>query len=143
MLFCPRVWPLNFMAAYFSASHSSECVGVETTPDGQQILCTCGDSAVELLNLATQQHLQVSRAHPARVLHASTSGMLFFRPQHRAMHRLPVATTFRAYLSWPHFFLFYFDTFLSIVPPLRAAYLSLSALMCHISSGFERAIYSV
>ncbi|CDJ50119.1 WD domain, G-beta repeat-containing protein, putative [Eimeria brunetti] len=53
-----KVWPLNFMAAYFSAVHSSECVGVETAPDGQQVLCTCGDSAVELLNLTTQQHLQ-------------------------------------------------------------------------------------
>ncbi|CDI87421.1 WD domain, G-beta repeat-containing protein, putative [Eimeria praecox] len=74
-----KVWPLNFMAAYFSAIHNSECVGVETAPDGQQVLCTCGDSSVELLDLTTQQHLQVSRAHPARVLHASASGTFDFK----------------------------------------------------------------
>lgn len=65
------------MTAYFSAAHSSEYVGVETSPVGQQVLCTCGDGAVELLNLATQQHLPVSRAHPACVLNASISGMCF------------------------------------------------------------------
>lgn len=69
-----RVWPLNFVAAYLSADHGAECVGVDCSPDGQQILCTCGDSAVELLDLNDQLHLPISRAHPAPVLHASISG---------------------------------------------------------------------
>lgn len=74
LVVCQRVWPLNFVTAHFSAEHGAECVGVDISPDGQQVLCTYRDSAVELLNLTNQHHLPISRGHPARVVHASISG---------------------------------------------------------------------
>ncbi|KAL8425670.1 hypothetical protein Efla_003990 [Eimeria flavescens] len=40
-----KVWPLNFVTAYLSAEHGEECVGIDVSPDGQQVLCTCADSA--------------------------------------------------------------------------------------------------
>ncbi|KAL8447868.1 hypothetical protein Emed_004163 [Eimeria media] len=71
-----KVWPLNFVSAYLSAEHGEACVSIDISSDGQQVLCTCGDSSVELLDLANQQHLPVSRAHPARVIHASISASM-------------------------------------------------------------------
>ncbi|KAL8453839.1 hypothetical protein Emag_001647 [Eimeria magna] len=71
-----RVWPLNFVSAYLSAEHGEACVGIDISSDGQQVLCTCGDSSVELLDLANQQHLPISRAHPARVIHASINASM-------------------------------------------------------------------
>ncbi|XP_026194202.1 uncharacterized protein LOC34618361 [Cyclospora cayetanensis] len=71
-----KVWPLNFATAYYSAGHNAACVGIETSPNGQQVLCTCADSTVELFDLTKQHHIPISRAHPARVLSASISASL-------------------------------------------------------------------
>ncbi|KAL8270769.1 hypothetical protein Esti_005324 [Eimeria stiedai] len=40
-----KVWPLNFVSAYLSAEHEEACVSIDLSPDGQQVLCTCGDSS--------------------------------------------------------------------------------------------------